>query len=113
MANDPVMTFEEMQKMLGLNKTKKSSVAKKADSKKKDPTPPKITSTGKPEAPIAACFMDIHFWLRDGDLFGTLLNDARDERKYRGPGVVVFAHNHLRGEDCVSECREVRVKDDS
>lgn len=99
------LTLEEMEKLLG-DKPKKKSRSK--TSKKPPPKQPSVAKTAKEEVPTEMCFMDIHFWLRDGDLFGTVCNDARDEKQFRGPGVLIFAHDHARNIECSNNCKEIR-----
>lgn len=52
-----------------------------------------------------------HFYLRPGDKFGTLKNDAREEKKYAADGVLFFVHDHAFTEACPvetpSECTEI------
>lgn len=106
-----VMTIEEMEAVLADIKKKKPVTSKTAQRRNKKTPPPKqpsVAQKAEPEIPTAQCYLDLHFWLRDGDLFGTVCNDARDEKKFRGPGVLVFAHDHHRDKECSTNCKEVR-----
>lgn len=106
--NEPpkIMTLEEMEAAL---KDIESASKKKSRSKKvSPPKQPSVAKTATPTVPEAQCYLDLHFWLRDGDLFGTVCNDARDEKNFRGPGVTVFAHDHSRLSECSTNCKEVK-----
>lgn len=107
--NEPpkIMTLEEMEAALADIQSK--SKPKKSRSKKvSPPKQPSVAQKAEPEIPQAQCYLDLHFWLRDGDLFGTVCNDARDEKSFRGPGVTVFAHDHSRTEECSNNCKEIK-----
>lgn len=103
-----VMTIEEMEALLNTAKKKSSKTAQRRNKKVKPPEQPSVAQKAEPEIPTAQCYLDLHFWLRDGDLFGTVCNDARDEKKFRGPGVMVFAHDHYRDQPCSDNCKEIK-----
>ena len=46
-------------------------------------------------------YQEIHFFVRPGDTWNKILLDSKTEKEYRGPGVVVIAHDHARNEPCV------------
>lgn len=100
-----IMTLQEMEAALASIKgTKKKPRSKKVP----PPKQPSVAKTATPTVPEAQCYLDLHFWLRDGDLFGTVCNDARDEKNFRGPGVTVFAHDHSRLSECSTNCKEIK-----
>lgn len=111
--NEPpkMMTLEEMEAALAdikKNTSKSSKTAKRRSKKSPPPKQPSVAKTAKPEVPEQQCYLDMHFWLRDGDLFGTVCNDARDEKSFRGPGVSIFAHDHSREKPCSDNCKEIK-----
>jgi len=110
--NNPpkIMTLEEMEAALAdiQKNSKTSKTAKRRSKKVPPPEQPSVAKEATSEIPTAQCYLDLHFWLREGDLFGTVCNDARDEKKFRGPGVMVFAHDHYRDQKCSDNCKEIK-----
>lgn len=109
--NEPpkIMTLEEMEAALkDIEGKKTSKTAARRNKKVPPPKQPSVAKSAKPEVPEAQCYLDLHFWLRDGDLFGTVCNDARDEKNFRGPGVTIFAHDHSRTAECSNNCKEIK-----
>ena len=103
----PIMTFEEMQKLLSKDNKNIKAPAKKKQ-KGRNPETPKVEAT--PEVDDSAAYYDIHFWCREVDTWGNLLQDAKAERKLRNANVLVFAHTHVRGQACDHLCREVKAE---
>lgn len=82
---------------------KGSSVAKK---KVKSEPPPPVENTS--DTPDEAVYCEVHFFLRQNSVWHHCLQDARVEANVRGSTVLVFAHNHTRGDKCDHLCRMVR-----
>lgn len=110
MATNKIPSLEELQKLYegaggegwvadGPNKGKKAK-------KVKVTPPPSVEAETNVEDKDAYC--DIHFWMRGYDSWNAVLQDAKTEALVRGSSVLVFAHNHPRGDPCNHLCRQVK-----
>lgn len=61
-------------------------------------------SSGSPRDPNV--WQAIHIYQREGEPEGVVRSNATRERKMHGPSILIFAHIHSFGDDCVPACRE-------
>lgn len=50
---------------------------------------------------------ELHYFQREGENFQTVLNTAKGERDVRNFNVLIWAHNHIVGNQCTNSCREI------
>ena len=103
-------SFEEMQAWLKKTKNSKTAEAankvgtKKAKGRSPSEAPANESATQLQQKEI---YSEVHVFVREGDSWTQVLKDAREDRRFRNANVLIFAHDHIRGEACSSSCREV------
>lgn len=88
---------------------KKTTKASTSSRKKKPPKEDEGTSLTLDLSPDfrKGVWSSVHFYTREGDTIGTVRNDAKEEAKFRNENVLVYFHDHIFGEGCVSSCGRV------
>lgn len=66
---------------------------------------PKKAPVEKPD--MSTVYQEIHFYVRPGDTWQSLLRDAKEEKEGRNTNIEVQAHNHIYGVECNKSCRKV------